>query len=104
MIEGLESGKIAVFTKMHHSTVDGVSGANAISYMCSLEPDAPPLESAPERPSACATPGDAELFARGVVTNLTKPVAGRQAGRRRPPVSSPGRSAAPAAVRRWPRR
>ena len=40
VIEGLESGKVAVFTKMHHSTVDGVSGANAISYLCSLEPGA----------------------------------------------------------------
>jgi diacylglycerol O-acyltransferase len=73
VIEGLDSGKVAVFTKMHHSTVDGVSGANAISYMCSLEPDAPPLESAPKGHEQRA-PGDAELFARGVVTALTKPV------------------------------
>lgn len=73
VIEGLESGNIAVFTKMHHSTVDGVSGANAISYMCSLEPDAPPLESAP-KDQGHREPGDAELFARGVVSNLTKPV------------------------------
>ena len=52
---------IAVFTKMHHATVDGVSGANLISLLCSLEPDAPPLERAgrsrrrgrtPERPRA----------------------------------------------------
>ncbi len=48
VIEGLESGKVAVFTKMHHCTVDGVSGANAISFLCSLEPDAPPLETAPK--------------------------------------------------------
>lgn len=73
VIEGLESGKVAVFTKMHHSTVDGVSGANAISYMCSLEPDAPPLESAP-RDQHSRTPSDAELLARGVVSNLTKPI------------------------------
>ena len=73
VIEGLESGQIAVFTKMHHSTVDGVSGANAISHLCSLEPDAPPLESAPNDQHA-RTPGDAELLARGIVTNLAKPV------------------------------
>ncbi len=48
VIEGLESGKVAIFTKMHHCTVDGVSGANAISFLCSLEPDAPPLETAPK--------------------------------------------------------
>ena len=73
VIEGLESGKVAVFTKMHHCTVDGVSGANAISFLCSLEPDAPPLETAPKgRPPR--EPGDAELLARGVVANLAKPV------------------------------
>src|SRR6478735_1753411 len=75
VIEGLESGKVAVFTKMHHCTVDGVSGANAISFLCSLEPDAPPLESAPKGGAETRTPGDAELFARGLVTNLGKPVA-----------------------------
>lgn len=74
VIEGLESGKLAVFTKMHHSTVDGVSGANAISYMCSLEPEAPPLENAAgTRPPR--HPSDTELLVRGVLTNLTKPVA-----------------------------
>ncbi|MET0998166.1 MAG: wax ester/triacylglycerol synthase family O-acyltransferase [Marmoricola sp.] len=73
VIEGLDSGKIAVFTKMHHCTVDGVSGANAISYMCSLEPDAPPLES-PPGDQRHRTPSDTELLARGVMTNLTKPV------------------------------
>jgi diacylglycerol O-acyltransferase len=73
VIEGLESGKVAVFTKMHHSTVDGVSGANAISYMCSLEPDTAPLDSAPTD-QRHRTPSDAELLARGVLTNLTKPV------------------------------
>ena len=35
--------RVAVFSKMHHATVDGVSGANLISHLCSLEPDAPPL-------------------------------------------------------------
>jgi diacylglycerol O-acyltransferase / wax synthase len=75
VIEGLESGKVAIFTKMHHCTVDGVSGANAISFLCSLEPDAPPLESAPDGPVASRTPSDTELLARGVVTNLAKPVA-----------------------------
>ena len=74
VIEGLESGKVAIFTKMHHCTVDGVSGANAISFLCSLEPDAPPLESAPEDSTLPRTPSDAELLVRGVVSNLTKPV------------------------------
>ncbi len=73
VIEGLSSGRIAVFTKMHHATVDGVSGANAISYLCSLEPDAPPLETAPTGGSP-RRPSDVELVARGVLSNVTKPV------------------------------
>jgi len=75
VIEGLESGKVAIFTKMHHCTVDGVSGANAISFLCSLEPGAPPIETAPKGGVESRTPTDAELLARGVVTNLAKPVA-----------------------------
>src|SRR3954470_4840363 len=75
VIEGLESGKVAIFTKMHHCTVDGVSGANAISFLCSLEPDAPPLESAPGGAALARTPSDTELLARGLMTNLGKPVA-----------------------------
>jgi diacylglycerol O-acyltransferase len=41
--------------------------------MCSLEADAAPLES-PPRDQHSRTPSDAELFARGVVSNLAKPV------------------------------
>jgi diacylglycerol O-acyltransferase len=70
-----DADRLVVFTKMHHSTVDGVSGANAISYLCSLEADAPPLESATKADEPARAPGDAELLARGVVTNLHKPVA-----------------------------
>ena len=75
VIEGLESGQIVVFSKMHHASVDGVSGSNMISYLCSLEPDAPPLDSA-DAPGATASqrvPSDLELVGRGVVSTVTKP-------------------------------
>ena len=35
-------GRIAVMTKVHHAGVDGVTGANLISKLCTTEPDAPP--------------------------------------------------------------
>ena len=73
VIEGLASGQIAVFTKMHHATVDGVSGANLISVLCSLEPDAPPLDVPDLGPVSGRDPSDLELFGRGVVSNLAKP-------------------------------
>lgn len=71
VVEGLQSGQVAVISKMHHASVDGVSGSNMISFLCSLEPDAPPLESA--APSPSRTPSDLELVARGVLANATKP-------------------------------
>ena len=32
--------------KMHHATVDGVSGSNLLSHLCSLEADEPPMAAA----------------------------------------------------------
>jgi len=76
VIEGYhsEDGRdlIAVFSKMHHATVDGVSGANLISHLCSLEPDAEPLGGS-EPQSWPHEPGRAELLGRAVVTSGTRP-------------------------------
>jgi diacylglycerol O-acyltransferase len=74
VIEGLASGQIAVFSKMHHASVDGVSGSNMISYLCSLEPDAPPLDQAdPSASGHHRVPSDLELVGRGVVSTVVKP-------------------------------
>ena len=74
VIEGLESGQIVIFSKMHHCSVDGVSGSNMISYLCSLEPDAPPLDQAdPSASGHHRVPSDLELVGRGVVSTVVKP-------------------------------
>lgn len=39
-----QNGRIAVMTKVHHACVDGVTGANLMSQLCSTEADAPPPE------------------------------------------------------------
>ncbi|MFG1641449.1 wax ester/triacylglycerol synthase family O-acyltransferase [Amycolatopsis sp. NPDC049252] len=44
VIEGLANGEIAVLLKMHHASVDGVSGASLITYLAGVEPDAPAPE------------------------------------------------------------
>jgi len=76
IIEGLASGQVAVFTKMHHASVDGVSGANMISHLCSLEPDAPPLDAGDSggQQVDMRVPSGLELVARGVGANLAKPL------------------------------
>lgn len=43
VIEGLADGQIAVMSKIHHSAADGVTGANILAQLCSLEPDSPAL-------------------------------------------------------------
>ena len=70
---GLGRELVVVFSKMHHATVDGVSGANLVSHLCSLEPDAPPLSTEPPR-GAGRDPGRPELLARAVVSNATRPL------------------------------
>jgi WS/DGAT/MGAT family acyltransferase len=38
-IEGLQGGRFAVYTKMHHSMIDGVSGMRLLQRMLSTDPD-----------------------------------------------------------------
>ena len=37
-------GGIAVMTKVHHASVDGVTGADVLARLCGIEPDMPPPE------------------------------------------------------------
>lgn len=71
VIEGY-GDQVVVFSKMHHATVDGASGSNLISHLCSLEADQEPLQLTEPKPPG-RTPGGLELFGRGVASNLTKP-------------------------------
>lgn len=70
--EGEEDEKVVVFAKMHHATVDGVSGSSLLSHLCSIEADAPPL--LPEQQPPPRDPGRGELLGRAVVGTATRPV------------------------------
>ncbi len=76
VIEGVEGtdphngGRLVVMTKVHHAGVDGVSGANLMSQLCSTEADAPP-------PDPVDGPGDAnplEIAVTGAVRFATRPL------------------------------
>lgn len=72
VMEGMADGQIAVLAKMHHSTVDGVSGANIISQLCSLEPEGSLVE---EKNLAIRAGGYGvlEVMLGGVFTAVSKP-------------------------------
>lgn len=67
IVEGLEGGHIAAVAKMHHSTVDGVSGANLMMHLFDLDLAAPAAEpEAPDDWKPERKPSDLELVADGL--------------------------------------
>jgi WS/DGAT/MGAT family acyltransferase len=104
VVEGLEDGKIALVTKMHHSTIDGVSGAELLGVLFDLEPDPPATEQAPGRHLDSRIPSNFELVSQALVANVVRPfeiprmawrTAGAIAGVRRVRQGSSGKAALP---------
>ena len=72
VIEGLPDDQVAVFAKMHHSTVDGVTGANMMSQLCTLTPDDPALDEDLVKETAGGS-GALELAVGGALSRLATP-------------------------------
>ncbi len=72
VIEGLSDGRVAVFAKMHHSTVDGVTGANMMSQLCTLTPEDPALDADLVKETAGGS-GALELAVGGALSRLATP-------------------------------
>lgn len=62
-------GRLAVFTKVHHCGVDGVTGANLMSQLCSTEADAPP----PEPVEGVGGASELGIAVSGAVRFVTRP-------------------------------
>jgi diacylglycerol O-acyltransferase / wax synthase len=73
IVEGLENGHFALVTKIHHSTIDGVSGAELLSKLFDLDPDPVDDEAEIENVPRTRVPSDLELVASALATRLRKP-------------------------------
>ncbi|MGO8873370.1 MAG: WS/DGAT/MGAT family O-acyltransferase [Acidimicrobiales bacterium] len=74
IVEGLEHGNVAMVSKIHHSTIDGVSGAELLTQLFDLEPD-PPARDLPEEVGGTDTmPSDLYLIAQALATRITAPI------------------------------
>ncbi|HUY21180.1 MAG TPA: wax ester/triacylglycerol synthase family O-acyltransferase [Acidimicrobiales bacterium] len=75
IVEGLRDGRIGLVTKIHHSTIDGVSGAELLAQLFDLEADPAPRP-APAGPPAAdeRLPSDLRLVAHALGTRMTRPL------------------------------
>ena len=74
-IEGLENGRVAIFSKTHHCLIDGVSGVGLAELMSDLEPDPAPRKAPPRvRRRKEPEPSDLELYARGLWHSFGTPL------------------------------
>jgi diacylglycerol O-acyltransferase / wax synthase len=99
VIEGMADGRIALYTKNHHATIDGVSGADILGVLLDLEPTPPvPGHREPLEREPLPAPGEMLLrSARGVAKQPLRlgrmavrgagalPLLGRMAERAAPP-------------------
>ncbi|MHA3021013.1 WS/DGAT/MGAT family O-acyltransferase [Mycobacterium sp. BMJ-28] len=65
-----DGGRLALMTKVHHAAVDGVTGANLMSTLCSTEPDAAPPD--PVQGAGSAT--ELEIAISGALKYATRPL------------------------------
>ncbi len=73
VIEGVEGGLTGIYTKIHHCTIDGVSGAQMMEVLLDRSPQAPP-PAPPEKPwQPDRLPGSVEMFWRGVGGAVRQP-------------------------------
>jgi len=71
-IEGLEGGRAAVLTKIHHSIIDGQTGSDVATILFDTVPDPPPdPEPPPYEPEQ--PPSNLEVMARSGLTLLRTP-------------------------------
>ncbi|HKY16813.1 MAG TPA: wax ester/triacylglycerol synthase family O-acyltransferase [Microthrixaceae bacterium] len=71
VIEGLKHDRVGFVCKVHHSAIDGASGAEIMTALYDLEPDPPPLDP-PEISDPERIPSDAELVGYAIASRAKR--------------------------------
>jgi WS/DGAT/MGAT family acyltransferase len=74
IVEGLEDGRIAAVTKMHHSTIDGASGADLMVHLLDLTPEVAEKPPPEKEFTGEAKPSDMRLLGGALVDQVKNPV------------------------------
>src|SRR4051794_23094693 len=67
VIEGLESGCVAVLTKIHHAVIDGLSGAEIMALLLDLTPEGREALPPPEEDLADPAPSSLQMLGLGLL-------------------------------------
>ncbi len=73
LIHGLEGGRVAVYSKVHHAAIDGVAGNDIVSALMDLSPEGRDVPSG-EPPHAGERPTGVGLLARSALNGLRQPM------------------------------
>jgi diacylglycerol O-acyltransferase len=73
LVEGLPDDRVALLVKMHHATIDGITGANLLGELFDLAPVPPPASARTALP-ASRSPYPFELLGRALLERLAEPV------------------------------
>ncbi len=74
VITGLEDGKSAFYSKVHHAAIDGVSGAEILETIMDVTPEPRVVEPEPESFVPRAMPSTGSLLRRGLASAALNPV------------------------------
>jgi diacylglycerol O-acyltransferase len=66
VVHGLEGGRVALLTKIHHSAVDGMSGNEIMAVLLDPEPTGRVLDPKPASHGTPRLPGDRQMLVRGL--------------------------------------
>src|SRR3954447_19024626 len=74
VIHGLEGGRVALLTKLHHAMVDGVSGNEILAVLLDPSPEGREIPPPEEEEPGERVPGELEMLGRGLLGLPRQPV------------------------------